>query len=188
MCDNSLSHLSPKQTALMVVDIQERLMPVIHNRQEVIDRSVLLIKAAQVLDMPIVATTQYVARIGPLVPEVAEALGQIEPVDKLEFDCFANPQVQEVFQNIPREVNTVIVCGVETHICIYQTMLGGLMKGYRMWVVADAVSSRLEENRHIGLQRIERIGGNVGSAEMVIYDLLGKAGTPKFKEMLPLVK
>lgn len=184
----SPGHLAPEHCALLVVDIQEKLMPVIHGRQDVIDRSVLLIKACREIGLPILATTQYVARIGPLMSEVTAALEGVRPVDKLEFDCFANTQVNEAFQKIPRQVNTVIVCGVETHICIYQSMLGGLMSGYRMWVAADAVSSRAAENKHIGLERIRQIGGNVGSVEMIIYDLLGKAGTSTFKAILPLVK
>ncbi len=183
-----MNHLAPENTALLVVDIQEGLMPVIYCRHDVIDRSVLLVKAAQILGMPVLATTQYAAKIGPLVAGVAEALGNIEPVDKLEFDCFANPLFQDVLQEIPRGVNTIIVCGVETHICIYQTILGGLMKGYRMWVAADAVSSRVEDNHRVGLERIDRIGGRVGTSEMIIYDLLGKAGTPAFKALLPLIK
>jgi nicotinamidase-related amidase len=188
LSEQSIDHLQPEQCALLIIDIQERLMPVITNNDRVAQRSAIMIKAAQELGMPVLATTQNVARIGLLVEPVQEALGVIEPVDKMEFDCFRNADVLEAFRQISRQVNTVIVCGVETHICIYQSVVGGLQCGYRMWVVGDAVSSRTLENREIGLERIRQIGGLVGNSEMVIYDLLGKAGTPSFRALLPLLK
>jgi len=184
----NFEHLRPEACALLVIDIQERLMPVIADHLRVTERSVLLIRAARELGMPVLATTQYVERIGPLLPPVRTALGEVASLDKLEFDCLANPGIVEACRGLPRQVNTLIVCGVETHICVYQTVLGGLKSGYRMWVAADAVSSRTKENHAIGLDCISRAGGLVGSSELLIYDLLGRAGTPAFKAMLPLLK
>ena len=183
-----LNYLNPKQCALLVVDIQERLMPVIDGKEGVVKNSQLLIKTARSLQMPIVATTQYAARIGSLLPEITDDLQDIIPVDKLEFGCFANENFQERVQSLPRDIDNLIVCGVETHICIYQTVLGGLMKGYTMWVPSDAVSSRTRHNYRSGLERIRDIGGTIANTEMIIYELLGKAGTPEFKELLPFLK
>ena len=188
MPEDRISRLRPEHCALLVIDIQERLMPVIDGGEQVTERSVLMIKAARELGMPVLATTQYGARIGSLVEPVQEALAGVEPLDKMEFGCFRNYGVQEAFRQLSREVNTIIVCGVETHICVYQTVLGGLQGGYRMWVVADAVSSRTRENYEIGLERIRQIGGVVGSTELIIYELLGQAGTAPFKALLPLLK
>jgi len=185
---DELSHLDPRQCALLVVDIQENLMRVIHGREEVAKNAALLIRAAKVLDIPIVATTQYVARIGPFVPEVAEALGGLPAHDKLEFGCFNNEAVRAAVKKLPATVNTLVVCGVETHICVYQTVLGALNAGYRVWVTADAVSSRAAKNYEIGLARLREIGAVVGTSEMVIYDWLGRAGTPEFKALLPYLK
>ena len=81
-----------------------------------------------------------------------------------------------------------MACGVETHICMYQTILGGIQEGYTMWIPGDAVSSRTEKNYQTGLERIRQIGGNVGNTEMIIYELLHKAGTPEFKSLLPFLK
>lgn len=184
----NLYHLEPEKCALLVVDIQENLMKVIHGREEVARKSALLIKAARVLDIPIVATTQYAVRIGPLVPEVMAELSGVKPLDKMEFSCFANAEIQKEVKSLPAKVNTLIVCGVETHICIYQTVLGGLLSGYRMWVPGDAVSSRDPRNYESGLARMREMGAVIANTEMIIYDLLHKAGTPVFKELLPFLK
>jgi nicotinamidase-related amidase len=184
----NLAHLRPESCALMVVDIQARLMPVINGREEVTRNSALLMKAAEVMKIPIVATTQYAARIGELLPEVQVELGGVVPLDKMEFDCFANQTIKERIKQLPREINTLIICGVETHICIYQTVLGALQSGYRVWVPADAVSSRTVRNYETGLARIKELGATVGNTEMIIYELLHRAGTPEFKELLPFLK
>ena len=185
---DELAHLQPRNCALLVVDIQDRLMPVIDGREEVARNSALLLKAAAVLDMPVLATTQYVARIGELLPEIREELGGVVPLDKMEFDCFANQAIKEKAKELPKEINTLVICGVETHICIYQTVLGALKEGYKVWVPADAVSSRSQRNYQTGLDRIKEVGATIGNTEMIIYDLLHRAGTAEFKELLPFLK
>ncbi len=180
-------HLMPKGCGLLIVDIQERMMRVIPEKEMVVKNSVLLLKTAQVLGMPVVATTQYVARIGPLVAEVAAELPGVEPIDKLEFGCFYNVQARSHLHSFP-EVTTWICCGVETHICMYQTVLGGLESGYNIWIPADAVYSRTPGNYETGLERIRQIGGVVANTEMIIYELLHRAGTPEFKALLPFLK
>jgi nicotinamidase-related amidase len=183
-----LAHLRPESCALMVVDIQERLMPAINSREEMTRNSALLMKAAEVMKIPIVATTQYAAKIGELLPAIRAELGDVVPLDKMQFDCFANQIIKERIKKLPREINTLIICGVETHICIYQTVLGALQAGYRVWVPADAVSSRAVSNYETGLARIKDLGATVGNTEMIIYELLHRAGTPEFKELLPFLK
>lgn len=183
-----LYRLEPAQCALLVVDVQENLMRVIDNAEEVTRNTVLLQKSANVLKIPQVATTQYVARIGPLLPPVAGELGGATPLDKLEFDCFGNAGIVAAVKGLPAAVNTLVVCGVETHICIYQTVLGALLAGFRVWVPADAVSSRKPANREIGLARLGEMGAVVASTEMIIYEWLRKAGSPEFKALLPFLK
>ena len=176
--------LTPARCALLVVDVQERLMPVICGREEVGRNTVLLLKAARVL----LATTQYAARIGALIPEVQAELQGVEVLDKMHFSCLANPAIQARLKQLPSPIDTLIVCGVETHICIYQTVLGALRDGYRVVVPADAVSSRTAKNYEIGLARMRELGAVVTSTEMIIYELLGEAGTPAFRELLPFMK
>lgn len=185
---NSLNWLDPAKSVLLIVDIQERMMRVINEPDEVTGNTLLLMQAAKTLEIPIVATTQYVARIGELLPNIQAELNHVTPLDKLEFDCFSNDNIAEQIKNLPGNINTIIVCGIETHICIYQTVLGGLLKGYHLWVPADAVSSRTVKNYEHGLARIRDIGGVVSSSEMIIYEWLRKAGTPVFKELLPFLK
>lgn len=183
-----LKYLTPSQCALMVVDIQERLMPVIERRESVVNNSVLLIKAAKVLNMPILATSQYVAKIGEFLPEIKAELGDISPIDKMEFGGFNNQAVKKAAAHLPSEIDTLILCGVETHICMYQTAMGALLAGYKVWVPADAVSSRVSHNHRTGINRIREIGGVIANTELIIYELLHKAGTKEFKELLPFLK
>ncbi len=179
--------LTPHNSALLVIDIQDRLLKVINERQQVIDNTLLLLKAAHILKMPILSTTQYAARIGDFPPAIKAELAEA-PIDKMEFSCFNSQYFVKALNNLPSAVRSLIICGVETHICIYQTVLGGLPAGYRMLVPTDAVSSRTAANHHSGLQRIKQIGGEIINTEMVIYELLKKAGTAEFKALLPLLK
>jgi nicotinamidase-related amidase len=172
----------------MVVDIQERLMPMIAEQDQVVKNSVLLLKAAKVMRMPILATTQYAARIGDFLPEIKAELSGITAIDKMEFGGFNNPAVKIAAEHLPPEIDTLILCGVETHICIYQTAIGALLEGYKVWVPADAVSSRVHHNHRTGISRIREIGGEVANTELIIYELLHKAGTQEFKELLPFLK
>ncbi|MBC8317213.1 MAG: isochorismatase family protein [Desulfobulbaceae bacterium] len=182
-----IKRMTPEKTGLLVVDIQDRMMRVIHGNDEVVRNTVLLLKTAQALHMPVVATTQYVARIGALLPEISAEIPEVTALDKLEFDCFANQAILEKIRSYEK-IDTWIVCGVETHICMYQTVFGGMSEGYTMWVPADAVSSRTPANYETGLERIRQIGGIVGNTEMIIYELLHRAGTPEFKSLLPFLK
>ena len=183
-----LSRLMPEKCALLVIDIQDKLMKVIHGRDSVVKNSILLIKTAKALGIPIVATTQYAARIGAFLPEIEEELQDVRPVDKMEFDCFGNSDIADRVQGLSSGVDTLLVCGVETHICIYQTVMGALLKEFNVWVPADAVSSRAPLNHETGLARIRDIGGVVANTELVIYELLQRAGTPVFKQLLPFLK
>ena len=184
---NQIDMLKSEHCGLLIVDIQDRMMRVISGRDEVVGNTVLMMKTANVLKIPMVATTQYVKRIGEFLPGITAELGEVTPVDKLEFGCFENEAVLAALKS-HKEVDTWICCGVETHICMYQTVLGGIREGYRMWIPADAVSSRTEKNYLTGLDRIRQIGGVVASTELIIYELLHKAGTPEFKSILPFLK
>ncbi len=106
-------------------------------------------------------------------------------LDKTEFNALANPETLALVNNLPSDVNTAILVGVETHICIYQTAMGLLERGITPWIVADGVSSRSEVNKQLGLARLLNVGAIVGPAEMIIYELLKKAGTAEFKAVLP---
>ncbi|OQX15470.1 MAG: isochorismatase [Desulfobulbaceae bacterium A2] len=180
--------LSPERCCLWVIDPQERLMAQIHEAERVVRRTALLLHCARTLAMPVIACTQYRKGIGPIVPELATLLEGVPCEDKLEFNGLANPRVAALFEALPKQVDTLLIAGVETHICISQSSIGALQAGYRTWVAADAVSSRQHENHQMGLTRLLDLGVTLAPSEMIVYELLRKAGTPAFKAMLPHLK
>jgi len=180
--------LTPQRCCLMIVDPQERLMAAIYKAERVVHNTSLLIHCARTLGIPILATTQYKKGLGPLVPELQELLADTTCIDKIEFNCFANPGVSKVMHGLAKGIDTVLFAGAEAHICIFQSAMGALQAGFRPWVVADAISSREKRNAQLALQRMRDLGMTVGPAEMAIYELLYKAGSPAFKAMLPHLK
>ena len=179
--------LNAEQCALVVVDIQEKLLPPIHEKERLVRNSQLLIRAAKILSLPVIVTTQYSRGLGQTVPEIASLLPDVTPLDKLEFGCFGNGQFCSSVASLNGR-NTLLLCGMETHICVLQTALGALAQGHRVHVAADAVGSRSELNWKLGLDRMRDAGAVISSTEMMIYELLGKSGTPAFKEMLQFIK
>ena len=179
--------LNSQECALIVIDIQEKLLAPIHEKDRLVRNSQLLIRLATILSLPVVLTTQYVKGLGAVVPEIASLLPELKPLDKLEFGCFGN---SEFCSNVARLKgrNTLLLCGMETHICVLQTAMGALNQGHLVHVAADAVSSRTELNWKLGLERMRDAGAVISSTEMIIYELLGKSGSPEFKEMLKHLK
>ena len=174
------------RTALVVVDLQERLLPAIFEKERVLKNSLLLMKAAELLDVPVVLTTQYRKGLGETVPEVRAAAPGVEPMDKLSFGCFGDEAFQARLQSLARP--QLLVTGIESHICVTQTVLGAVEAGYRVHVAGDAVSSRSEANWKTGLQRMENAGALISSAEMALYELLRRSDGEAFKKLLPLLK
>jgi nicotinamidase-related amidase len=174
------------RAGLVVVDVQERLLPAIFEKERVVQNSVRLIQGAAILHLPIFATEQYRKGLGATVPEVAGAIAGFAPWEKLAFSaCGADGFVSALRK---QKVSEVILCGIEAHVCVTQTCLDLLEKGFRVFVVADAVSSRTAENYRLGLDRMSAAGAVIVSTEMVLFELLERAGTAEFKEVLRLVK
>jgi nicotinamidase-related amidase len=186
--DKAVDFLTPKRCCLLVVDPQVKLMAAIHKAARVIKNTALMIHCAKAFSMPIIASTQYKKGLGPLVPELAALLTDVPIGDKTEFNALANPEIRELLTALPDTVDTLLLAGAESHICIYQTAVGAHQAGYRPWIVADAVSSREKRNHKLALARMQTLGMAVGPAEMLIYELLHKAGTAEFKAMLPHLK
>lgn len=180
--------LERSTTALVVVDPQAKLLPVIHEADQVVKNIRLLLQMARLEGLPRLLTTQYAKGLGGIVPEIMEVARDLIPLDKTSFGCFGEPDFLRHLKETAPRANTLLVTGVETHVCVTQTVLGALNAGYLVHVAADAVSSRTPENRQIGLRRMELAGAVVSSTEMMIYELLGKSGTPEFKALLALVK
>ena len=180
--------LEAENCALLVIDIQEKLFPPIYERERLVRNSQLLIRLARILDVPIIASTQYAKGLGKTVSDVASLLPNGDIVDKLQFSCFGSDVFCSLVKNLPGNRNTMLLCGMETHICVMQTALAALRNGYLVHVASDAVSSRSEWNWKVGLERMRAAGAIISSTEMMIYELLRASGTPAFKEILPHLK
>ena len=180
--------LDPTLCALLVVDIQEKLLPSIYNREDVVRNTQILIRLAGVLDIPVLVTTQYLRGLGPTVPEIAALLPGSAAIDKNTFGCFGCEEFRTALRQLPGHRTTTLVCGIESHICVTQTALGALQGGYMVHIASDAVGSRSEANHVVGLQRMEAAGAVLSSTEMMMYELLHRAGTAEFKQMLAYIK
>jgi len=180
--------LEADECALVVVDIQEKLLPPIFNKETMVKNSQLLIRLAKILSIPVMATTQYTKGLGMVVPEIASLLDGVRTIDKLEFGCFGSEEFRSDVRKLPGTRNTLLLCGMETHICVLQTALGALNDGYLVHVASDAVGSRSDWNWRIGLARMRSAGAVISSTEMMMYELLRCSGTPQFKELLPFIK
>jgi nicotinamidase-related amidase len=181
--------LRPEECALAVIDIQEKLLPPIYEKERMVRNSALLVRLANMLSLPVIVSTQYQKGLGQTIPEIAGLLSSVKakPVDKLEFGCFGNGEYCSQVGKLANRT-TLLLCGMESHICVTQTALGALNQGLNVHVAADAVSSRTELNWKMGLNRMQAAGAVLSSTEMMIYELLGKSGTPAFKEMLKHLK
>lgn len=177
--------LKPENCYLHIVDPQERLMNHIHQSARVVGTIQKMVHCARCIGIPIIANTQYKKGLGPYVAALEELMADVPRPDKTEFNGLANAETLDLVKKMAPTVHTAILVGVETHICIYQTAMGLQEIGFTPWVVADGVSSRTEENYHLGLARLRDRGAAVGPAEMILYELLARAGTPTFKAVLP---
>lgn len=180
--------LDRSECALVVIDLQSKLLPAIFESERVVRNSQLLLRLAQVLKIPALLTTQYARGLGDLVKEIAEAVPGAGPMDKTSFGCFGDATFLHRLKEIAPRARTLLVAGVESHICVAQTALGALDAGFLVHVAGDATSSRSSENWQAGLKRMERAGAVISSTEMMIYELLGQSGTWEFKTMLPLLR
>jgi nicotinamidase-related amidase len=180
--------LQADQCALLVVDIQEKLLPPIFQKDQRVRNSKLLIRAASVLRIPAIMSTQYSKGLGKTVPEIASLLPDTEAIDKDRFSCFGSDAFCTLLKRLPGNRNTLLLCGMESHICVAQTALAALREGYLVHIASDAVSSRTEWNWKIGLERMRAAGAVISSTEMMIYELMRSSSSPAFKEMLPHLK
>lgn len=177
--------ISKEGTVLVIIDVQEKLFPFIAEKEKVVRNIRRLIKFAEIAEMPVILTEQYPRGLGRTIKEIGELVPKAESIEKVEFSCFESDDFKNTLQRL--EAKTVILTGIETHICISQTAIDGSSK-YRMCVVSDAVSSRSIEERSVGLERMIQDGVTILSTEMLIYEILRKAGTNEFKASLKLVK
>ncbi|MFA5628658.1 MAG: hydrolase [Dehalococcoidales bacterium] len=178
--------LNIDNTVLLVIDIQEKLHSVIYQKENLTDNVLKLVQGANVLELPIILTEQYPKGLGGTIPEVMQSLAGVCPIEKTEFSCCANENFKNVLSSLGRK--QVLVCGIECHICVYQTALALKEAGYEVQAVADAVSSRTPENKEIGINLMRQKGITITGTETALFELLKVAGGEKFKAISRIVK
>jgi nicotinamidase-related amidase len=177
---------APQDSILFVIDVQGRLAGLMHQREMLFNNIQILIRAARLLEIPILWTEQSPAKLGATVPEIVQWFAAEATIPKTSFSCCAEEPFRRALTSIKRR--QCILVGTEAHICVYQTAADLVCLRYEVQVVSDAVSSRTPENKQIGLERIRAAGGIITSTEMVLFELLKTAGHEKFKEIAGLVK
>jgi nicotinamidase-related amidase len=189
MAPSALSRLQRAEALLVVIDVQERLLPVIHGGEALVRNLDKLVRGFHLFDMPVVVTEQYVKGLGPSVPELRTSLTETvgySPIEKLTFSAYLCGEFQMAMRLARRK--QVIVAGIETHVCVYQTVKDLLDAEYQVTIIGDAVSSRSAENRDIALQRMVTDGARLSSTEMALFELTMKSGTDEFRSIAKLVK
>lgn len=176
--------MSRADTALLVVDVQEKLLPFIANRAAVAWNVRRLIDGARVLGLPVAATEQYPKGLGATVPELAVRLGEIP--SKLTFSCLGCPGIFEPWRGGGR--HKILVAGIEAHVCVQQTVMDLLAEGFRVYVAVDAVGSRFDIDYRTALARMDSAGATLTTTEAALFEWCEVAGTPEFKSISALVR
>lgn len=171
---------------LLVIDIQEKLAPAIHDGQTVTTNAVRLLRASAQLAVPAFVSEQYVRGLGPSLPVIHEAGSHARFFEKTHFSCAAEAGVLDLLRAAGRR--QIILCGTEAHVCVLQSACGLLEAGFQVFLVADAASSRTPANRDAAIERLRAVGGHIVTTEMVLFEWLHKAGTDEFRALLPLIK
>ncbi len=178
--------LQTADSIVVLIDVQGKLAELMYDKQRLYLQLLMLLRGARILKIPILWLEQYPQGLGPTVPEIAAVLADLEPIDKTSFSACGSPRFQQALQDSGRK--SVVVAGIESHVCVYQTARDLLTEGYRVEVVADAVSSRTVDNRQAGLQRMARLGAGMMSTEMLLFEWLRESGSADFKEISRLVR
>jgi nicotinamidase-related amidase len=174
-----------KNSLLLIIDVQERLLPVIYEGDVVLKNINTLIKAAEILGLDMIITEQYPKGLGCTVSELLYS-DSTEIYEKDTFSCLLQPDLLEKIRE--NQKTDLILCGVEAHICVLKTALDALDQGFKVHIVADAVSSRTPQNKQLGLDRIKQSNGYIVSMEMILFMLMERAGTDTFKAISKLIK
>ncbi len=182
----SRKRLSLQQSFLLVVDVQGKLARLMHDADAMIASQQVLIEGCRLLDVPVIWAEQLPDKLGPTVPELAEKLDGLAPCSKSSFGCFGDPGLRQAIEDLDR--TQVIIAGIETHVCVWQSAIRLLENGYQVHIAADAVSSRSAFNKDIGLRRMAQEGICLSVVEMVLFELMGDATHERFREVTKLLK
>ncbi|HZW67008.1 MAG TPA: hydrolase [Pseudogracilibacillus sp.] len=178
--------ISPEETGLIVVDVQGKLANIVHESEFVVNQMEALIKGAQILDLPIIWMEQYPEGLGPTTDQLKRHLEDETYVTKRTFSACLEDQFMKAIEAVGRK--SFLVIGIEAHVCVYQTVRDLLQKEYDVEIVLDAVSSRTESDRKIGIEKMRSLGATITSTEMALFELMKTSKHPRFKEVINLIK
>ncbi|MFI4911414.1 MAG: hydrolase [Sedimentisphaeraceae bacterium JB056] len=171
---------------LIIVDVQEKLRLVMSERDKLVKNLSILVQGAKVLGIPVISCRQYPQAIGDTIPEIKEHLGDISPVDKRCFSCAASDEFMEKLK--ASGAKHCIVCGIESHVCVYQTVRDLQRLGFHTHVPVDGIASRISENKQVAVERMRHEGAILTSVEMVLFELLQTSEHPDFRTISKLIK
>jgi nicotinamidase-related amidase len=183
---NNPAFLDIDKTALLVIDMQEKLFSVMHEKEKLLRSIVKLIRGAQVLEIPVLFTEQYPKGLGPTLPEIRELVPDFKSVQKVSFNCCDEAAFCRELEALKRK--QLLIAGIEAHICVYQTTMALARTGYEVQVVSDGVASREAENRTVALFKMWAAGISPTTVEMALFELLKMAKGDKFKAISAIVK
>ena len=178
--------LESKTAILVIIDVQGKLAQIMHDREDLIKNLQILISGAKLLETPIIWMEQLPDKLGPTIPEIQELLPDIEPIVKDVFSCARNEEFNGRLQEL--HGHDIILAGIESHVCVYQTAMDLLGQDFTVHVAADAVSSRTDSNKQLGLERMLLEGVVQTRVEMVLFELQGVATGDRFRKLAKLVK
>lgn len=178
--------LKREDAVLVMIDFQERLMPAMRDHEDLEESVCKLVEGIRTLDVPIVVTQQYTKGLGPTIPAITEALGAFSPIEKTDFSAAGELNFLEALNETGK--TSIILCGIEAHVCVAQTALILLELGYDVFLVEDAVSSRDKKDKKTAIKRMVQAGARPVTVEAVLFELLGSAKAAEFKEISRIVK
>lgn len=178
--------LTLENTVLAIIDVQGKLAQIMYDKNSLFANLQRIIRGAQVLNIPILWAEQIPEKLGPTVPEISILLTDQQPITKVSFSCCGEERFIKKLKTLNKK--QILIAGIETHVCVYQTVMDLLASGYEIHVLSDAVSSRTLANKEVGLNIMKESGAKIQSVEMVLFELLKKAEGDHFREIIKIVK
>jgi nicotinamidase-related amidase len=181
-----IDHPTTANALLLVVDVQGKLARLMHESEAMIRQQRILIESCRILGVPVVWAEQLPDKLGSTVPELAEKLDGLQPSTKSSFGCWGDTRLRETIQSSGRD--RILLCGIEAHVCVWQTAAALRQEGYQVHLIADALSSRSAFNRDIALRRMAAAGVHLSCVEMVLFEMMVDATHPRFRDVTGLLR
>ncbi len=173
-------------TAAVIIDIQEKLLPHMHEGEIILQNCLKFIEGLQILSVPMIVTQQYTKGLGPTVPSIVQMFSDFNYIEKLSFSCFEEPYFAEQIKRLG--MSNIILFGIETHVCVLQTCIDLIKAGFKPVIVEDCVSSRKPNDKHFALERMRQEGASITTLETILFEITRHAGTEQFKKISRIVK